>query len=118
MSTGKYLVYATIIVTYVLIVWGAYLTAGNWGGACGNPELERRQQRLAVLQRQPDDSQPVPRGQLRFVRGVHAQVPERRDHRRASGDPPRGRQDEAQAGRGLPRPLALLPHAARTDRPG
>ncbi len=37
MSAGKYLVYATIIVTYVLIVWGAYLTAGNWGGACGNP---------------------------------------------------------------------------------
>jgi heme A synthase len=37
MSTGKKLVYATIIVTYVLIVWGAYLTAGNWGGACGNP---------------------------------------------------------------------------------
>ena len=37
MSTGKTLVYATIIVTYVLIVWGAYLTAGNWGGACGTP---------------------------------------------------------------------------------
>jgi heme A synthase len=37
MSAGKYLVYATIIITYVLIVWGAYLTAGNWGAACGNP---------------------------------------------------------------------------------
>jgi len=37
MSAGKYLVYATILVTYVLIVWGAYLTAGNWGGACGTP---------------------------------------------------------------------------------
>jgi len=37
MSTGKKLVYATIIVTYVLIVWGAYLTAGNWGSACGTP---------------------------------------------------------------------------------
>ena len=37
MSTGKTLVFATIAVTYVLIVWGAYLTAGNWGGACGTP---------------------------------------------------------------------------------
>ena len=35
MSFGKYLVYATVIWTYVLIVWGAYLTAGNWGGDCG-----------------------------------------------------------------------------------
>jgi heme A synthase len=35
MSLGKYLVYATILSTYVLIVWGAYLTAGNWGGDCG-----------------------------------------------------------------------------------
>jgi len=35
MSAGKYLVYATIFSTFVLIVWGAYLTAGNWGGACG-----------------------------------------------------------------------------------
>lgn len=35
MSGGKYLVYATILSTFVLIVWGAYLTAGNWGGACG-----------------------------------------------------------------------------------
>ena len=35
MSAGKYLVYATILVTYVLIVWGAYLTAGGWGSACG-----------------------------------------------------------------------------------
>jgi heme A synthase len=34
-STGKYLVYATIISTFVLIVWGAYLTAGDWGSACG-----------------------------------------------------------------------------------
>lgn len=35
MSAGKYLVYATIVSTFVLIVWGAYLTAGNWGSACG-----------------------------------------------------------------------------------
>jgi heme A synthase len=35
LSAGKYLVYATIASTFVLIVWGAYLTAGNWGGACG-----------------------------------------------------------------------------------
>jgi heme a synthase len=35
MSAGKYLVYLTILTTFVLIVWGAYLTAGNWGGACG-----------------------------------------------------------------------------------
>jgi cytochrome c oxidase assembly protein subunit 15 len=35
MSAGKYLVYLTIVSTFVLIVWGAYLTAGNWGGACG-----------------------------------------------------------------------------------
>ena len=35
MSAGRYLVYATIFSTFVLIVWGAYLTAGNWGGACG-----------------------------------------------------------------------------------
>ncbi len=35
MSAAKYLVYATILSTFVLIVWGAYLTAGNWGGACG-----------------------------------------------------------------------------------
>lgn len=32
---AKYLVYATILVTFVLIVWGAYLTAGDWGSACG-----------------------------------------------------------------------------------
>src|SRR5579884_4019962 len=31
----KYLVLATIVSTYVLIVWGAYLTAGDWGAACG-----------------------------------------------------------------------------------
>lgn len=37
MSAGKYLVYLTILTTYVLIVWGAYLTAGNYGGACGAP---------------------------------------------------------------------------------
>jgi heme A synthase len=37
MNTGKYLVYATILITYVLIVWGAYLTAGGWGAACGPP---------------------------------------------------------------------------------
>jgi heme A synthase len=35
MSAGKYLVYLTIVTTFILIVWGAYLTAGNWGGACG-----------------------------------------------------------------------------------
>ena len=35
MSAGKYLVYLTILSTFALIVWGAYLTAGNWGGACG-----------------------------------------------------------------------------------
>lgn len=35
MSAGRYLVYATIISTFVLIVWGAYLTAGNYGGDCG-----------------------------------------------------------------------------------
>lgn len=35
MSAGRYLVYATIVSTFVLIVWGAYLTAGNWGGDCG-----------------------------------------------------------------------------------
>ncbi len=35
MSAGKQLVYATIVSTFILIVWGAYLTAGNWGGACG-----------------------------------------------------------------------------------
>ena len=29
------MVYATILWTYALIVWGAYLTAGNWGGDCG-----------------------------------------------------------------------------------
>jgi cytochrome c oxidase assembly protein subunit 15 len=35
MSLGKYLVYSTILSTFFLIVWGAYLTAGNWGGDCG-----------------------------------------------------------------------------------
>lgn len=35
MSAQKYLVYATIFLTFFLIVWGAYLTAGNWGGGCG-----------------------------------------------------------------------------------
>src|SRR5208283_261195 len=35
MSLGKYLVYATILSTFILIVWGAYLTAGNFGGDCG-----------------------------------------------------------------------------------
>ncbi len=35
MSAGKYLVYATIVSTFVLIVWGAYLTAGDWGADCG-----------------------------------------------------------------------------------
>ncbi len=37
MSAGKYFVYATILTTFVLIVWGAYLTAGDWGSACGAP---------------------------------------------------------------------------------
>jgi heme A synthase len=37
LSAGKYLVYLTILTTYVLIVWGAYLTAGNYGAACGAP---------------------------------------------------------------------------------
>lgn len=31
------MVYATILSTFVLIVWGAYLTAGNYGGDCGTP---------------------------------------------------------------------------------
>ena len=35
MSAGKYLVFATIISTFVLIVWGAYLTAGGYGAGCG-----------------------------------------------------------------------------------
>lgn len=35
MSAGKYLVYLTIVSTYALIVWGAYLTSGEWGAACG-----------------------------------------------------------------------------------
>ncbi len=37
MSAGRYLVYATIVTTFVLIVWGGYLTAGNYGGGCGAP---------------------------------------------------------------------------------
>ena len=37
MSAGRYLVYATIVSTFCLIVWGAYLTAGNYGGDCGSP---------------------------------------------------------------------------------
>jgi heme A synthase len=36
-NAGKYLVYATIVSTFILIVWGAYLTAGDWGSACGPP---------------------------------------------------------------------------------
>jgi heme A synthase len=35
LSAAKYLVYATILWTFFLIVWGAYLTAGNYGGDCG-----------------------------------------------------------------------------------
>jgi len=35
MSLAKILVYVTIVSTFVLIVWGAYLTAGNYGGDCG-----------------------------------------------------------------------------------
>jgi len=35
LSAGRYLVYATVLSTFALIVWGAYLTAGNWGGDCG-----------------------------------------------------------------------------------
>lgn len=37
MSAGRYLVYATIASTFVLIVWGAYLTAGDFGQGCGSP---------------------------------------------------------------------------------
>jgi heme A synthase len=37
LSAGKFLVYGTIVSTFVLIVWGAYLTAGDWGSACGAP---------------------------------------------------------------------------------
>lgn len=37
MSAGRYLVYATIGSTFFLICWGAYLTAGNYGGGCGPP---------------------------------------------------------------------------------
>jgi heme A synthase len=36
LSAGKYLVYATVVSTFVLIVWGAYLTAGNYGQGCGH----------------------------------------------------------------------------------
>jgi heme A synthase len=35
LSAGKYLVFATIISTFVLILWGAYLTAGGYGAGCG-----------------------------------------------------------------------------------
>ena len=35
MSAGKSTLCSSIVSTFVLIVWGAYLTAGNWGGACG-----------------------------------------------------------------------------------
>jgi len=35
LSAAKWLVYLTIVSTFALNVWGAYLTAGNWGGACG-----------------------------------------------------------------------------------
>jgi heme A synthase len=31
------MVYATIVTTFALIVWGGYLTAGNYGGDCGTP---------------------------------------------------------------------------------
>ncbi|MDG6915586.1 MAG: COX15/CtaA family protein [Nitrososphaerota archaeon] len=37
MSAGRYFVYATILSTFVLIVWGAYLTAGDFGQGCGQP---------------------------------------------------------------------------------
>lgn len=37
MSAGRTLVYATIVSTFALIVWGGYLTAGNYGGGCGAP---------------------------------------------------------------------------------
>ena len=37
MSAGKKVVCATVAVACVLIVRGAHLTAGSWGGACGNP---------------------------------------------------------------------------------
>jgi heme A synthase len=35
LSAGRYLVYATIISTFFLISWGAYLTAGGYGAGCG-----------------------------------------------------------------------------------
>jgi heme A synthase len=35
LSYQRYLLLLSIVSTYILIVWGAYLTAGNWGGACG-----------------------------------------------------------------------------------
>ena len=35
MTVAKILVYLTILSTYALIVWGAYLTAGDWGLGCG-----------------------------------------------------------------------------------
>ena len=35
MSAGRILVYATIVSTFFLICWGAYLTAGNYGAGCG-----------------------------------------------------------------------------------
>jgi heme A synthase len=35
MRAGKYLLYASIVSTFVLITWGAYLTALGAGGACG-----------------------------------------------------------------------------------
>jgi heme a synthase len=37
LSAGKTLVYASILSTFALIVWGGYLTAGNYGGDCGTP---------------------------------------------------------------------------------
>jgi heme A synthase len=37
LSAGRYMVYATIVTTFALIVWGGYLTAGNYGSDCGTP---------------------------------------------------------------------------------
>ena len=35
MSTGKYLVYATIILIFAVFIWGAFLTGSGYGAACG-----------------------------------------------------------------------------------
>lgn len=35
MSLGKYLVYSSILSTYAVFIWGAYLTGSGYGAACG-----------------------------------------------------------------------------------